>query len=72
MRQCGDCFCKEHWNSEEKAVTLLRDVENLPEPAAVPPVISPKGMSCERSDYLFRDIREFCRPETEDLVAPQN
>ena len=68
----GTVFCKEHWNSEEKAVMLLRDAENLPQPAILPPVISAKGMSCERSHYLFKEIREFCHPGTEDLVAPQN
>ena len=26
----------------------------------------------EQSDYLFKEIREFCHPATEDLVAPQN
>lgn len=67
----GTVFCKQHWNSEEIAFYLLRNAADLPEPGKLPPVISPKAMSRERSDYLFKEIREFCRPGTEDLVAPK-
>ena len=33
-------------------------------------LISPSGMSKERADYLYKEIREFCKDGTEDLVAP--
>lgn len=42
--------------------------------SAVPKLITPEGLDLDRQDYLFNQIREFCRPGTEDLVcpAPQN
>lgn len=37
----------------------------------LPSVITPKSISHERAEYLFREIREFCQPGTEDFVAPE-
>ena len=36
----------------------------------LPPQILPSGLSNEWQWYLYRKIREFCRPGTEDLVCP--
>ena len=36
----------------------------------LPPIITPSGISRERAQYLFKEIREFCRDGTENLVAP--
>ena len=30
-----------------------------------------QGISRERAEYLFKEIREFCREGTEDVVAPE-
>ena len=67
----GIVFCKEYWNSEERAINILRNEANLPEPGELPQVVNPKGMSHERRRYLYKEIREFCRAGTEDLVVPQ-
>lgn len=67
----GTVFCKEYWNSEERAINILRNEANLPEPGELPQIVNPKGMSRERREYLYKEIREFCRVGTEDLVAPQ-
>lgn len=43
----------------------------MPQPQLLPPIINPTGIIRERADYLYKEIREFCRPGTEDLVAPR-
>ena len=66
----GMVFCKQYWSSEEKALNILKSERNIPQSGLLPPVITPKGISRERAEYLFKEVREFCRPGTEDLVAP--
>ena len=36
----------------------------------LPDVVEPKGFTKQRAEYLRKEIRQFCRPGTEDLVAP--
>ena len=66
----GTVFCKQHWFSEEKAINLLRCRSQHPTPGQLPAIITPEGLSRERKEYLYREIREFCHAGTEDLVAP--
>ena len=33
-------------------------------------VIERKGLSIERKNYLYKEVRKFCRPEDADEVAP--
>ena len=42
----------------------------VPAGGELPPTISPSGMSKERAEYLYKEIRGFCKNGTEDLVAP--
>lgn len=63
----GTVFCKTYWYSEEKAINLLR---RAPEAGELPPTVPPSGISRERAEYLYKEIREFCREGTENLVAP--
>ena len=64
-------FCKQYGDSEEKAVNLLRNRNFLPETGQLPDIVKSQGISRERADYLYKEIREFCRNGTENLVAPQ-
>ena len=66
----GTVFCKQHWFSEERAINLLRNENRLPQPGQLPAIVNPQGISRERAEYLYREIREFCRDGTENLVAP--
>ena len=66
----GTVFCKQYFSSEETAINILQTDRNMPQAGLLPPVITPKGISHERAEYLFKEIREFCRPGTEDFVAP--
>ena len=48
----------------------------LKDGAVIPPVsvllqkINPEGLSDECRNYLYREIRQFCKPGMEDLGAP--
>ena len=35
-----------------------------------PNEIIPEGFSDQRKEYLYNEIRQFCKPGLEDLVAP--
>ncbi|XP_067943168.1 uncharacterized protein [Watersipora subatra] len=37
----------------------------------LPKLIKPEGLDNDRQEYLYNNIREFCRPGTEDLVCPK-
>ena len=49
---------------------LLKDRAVLPPASQLPAKLNPAGLSQERKEYLFREIRPFRNPGTEDLVAP--
>ena len=68
--QPGVVFCREFVDSPETQWQILKDVSDKP-PARLPPIITPPGLDDDRKRYLFREIRPFCRPGTEDLVAPE-
>ena len=65
----GTVFCKQYWFSEEKTINLLRNRNQFPPPGQLPDIINPQGISRERAEYLYKEIREFCRDGTENLVA---
>ena len=66
----GRVFCKRYVDSEEVEFDLLRDPTKLP-PYALPPIINPAGLDLERKNYLYKEIRQFCKPNSADLVAPK-
>ena len=66
----GTVYYKEFANSPEHSFMLLKDRAVLPPSNTTPPVIKPNGLSEERKLYLYREIRQFCKPGTEDIVAP--
>lgn len=66
----GKLYFKEFSNSPEQSLMLLKNRTILPPESALPSEISPDGLSEERKQYLFREIRQFCKHGTEDLVAP--
>lgn len=65
----GVVFCRKLLSSEEIEFQILKD-PNVRPPIQLPQQILPLGLDDDRKRYLFREIREFCRPGTEDLVAP--
>lgn len=66
----GKVYFKEFSTSPEQSRMLLKNCAILPPASMLPPTINPEGLSHDRKQYLFREIRTFCKPGTEDLVAP--
>ena len=65
----GIVYYKAFVNSEEYKKNLLKKATILP-PSDLPAKVTPNGLDAERQSYLFKEIRRFCKPGTEDLVAP--
>ena len=63
----GMVLCKELVTTPEQPFMLLKDQVNLPPPSVLPPTIRPNGLSQEPKNFLFQEIRQFCKPGTEDL-----
>ena len=63
-------FCKEFVNSPEQSFVLLKNPAITPPSSVLPSIVRPDGLSQERKNYLYQEIRQFCKPGTEDLVAP--
>ena len=65
----GKVFYKEFVSSPEQSFMLLKNNAILPPPSILPDIVNPDGLTEERRNYLFREIRQFCKPGTEDIVA---
>ena len=63
-------YCKEFVTSPERSFMLLKDPAILPPLSVLPPTVNPEGLTEEHKRYLYREIRQFCKPGTEDIVAP--
>ena len=57
-------------DSPTVTLDLLDDKFWAPSADDLPSRIIPKGLSLERRSYLYQKIREYCSPETKDLVCP--
>ena len=66
----GCIYFKESNSSLEQSLMLLKNRTILPPASQLPAKVNPAGLSQERKQYLHREIRQFCKPGTEDLVAP--
>ena len=66
----GRIYFKERNSSLEQSMMLLKNRTILPPASQLPAKVNPAGLSQERKQYLHREIRQFCKPGTEDLVAP--
>ena len=65
----GIVYFKESSTSQEQSMMLLKNRGILPPAARLPAKLNPTGLSQEQQQYLYREIRQFCKPGTEDLVA---
>ena len=70
MERPGIVYCREFVSSPEQEFTLLKNHAVIPLASVLPQKIQPEGLSEECRNYLLREIRQFCRPRTENLVAP--
>ena len=63
-------FYKEFVSSPEQSFMLLKRNIILPPSLTLPNEINPEGLTEESKNYLYGEIRQFCKTGTEDLVAP--
>ena len=66
----GVVYCREYLTSPEQACVLLKEGAVIPPVSVLPLKINPEGLSVECKNYLHREIMQFSKPGTEDLVAP--
>ena len=61
----GIVYCKENAGSPEEAVVLLKNQAVILPPTVLPSKITPEGLSEHSKRYLYREIRQFCRIQTD-------
>ena len=66
----GRIFCKRYVDSAEVEFDLLKHPAKLP-PCTLPPIVNPAGLDLERRSYLYEEIRQFCKLNSANLVAPK-
>lgn len=67
----GMVFNKEFVSSSEQSLMLLKRSVTLSSFSTLPNEINPNGLTVECWNYLYRKITQFCKPGTEDLIAPE-
>ena len=65
----GVMYFRQFSDTPESRFLLLKKNDVLP-PRTLPTTITPSGLDFQRKSYLYREIREFCREGTENLIAP--
>ena len=66
----GKVYVKQSSSSPEESLMLLKNRTVLPPASQLPAKINPTGLSQKHKQYLYQEIRQFCKPGTEDLNAP--
>jgi len=65
----GIILCMKTLNDPPTRINILKKDVVITD--KLPSLVEPEGFSLERQHYLFKEIRQFCCPGTEDEVAPQ-
>ena len=66
----GILYVKEHTDTEEVSLTLLRD-NWQPNSASLPPRLEPQDLSNDRKWYLYEHIHQFYADEQKDVACPR-
>ena len=64
----GITFVKEFPSTEEKTVKMVKNRSNF---EGFPDVLTPKGLTAERSWYLYKHIREHVSDDCKDITCPK-
>lgn len=65
----GVMYFRQFSDTAESRFLLLKKNDVL-QPRTLPTTITPSGLDFQRKSYLYREICEFCREGTENLIAP--
>ena len=63
-------MAQKHCDAEIVEFQLLKDPAVLP-PARGVPVHPPPGLDMARQEYLYKQIRKFCRDDAQDITCPK-
>ena len=66
----GVLMYREFSDGTDEHFSLLHKEDTLP-PSIPPAPLQPKGLDQQRKQYLYTEIRQFCKEGTEDLIAPK-
>ena len=66
----GKVVLREFADSEEIMMDVLKQGVNV-DPTALPCTLSPSGLSEQRKQYLYNEIRVFCDEEYKDITCPE-
>ena len=66
----GVVFVREFADSEKKEVLVHRP-DIRADKDALPPQITPSGLSLDRQWYLYQQILQFCDEEFQDITCPE-
>ncbi|GFR70174.1 hypothetical protein ElyMa_003778100 [Elysia marginata] len=62
----GICYARQTTSDLDRSLVLEASAREL----SSPPFVPPPGLSRERQKYLFNNIRQFVKPEFQDVVCP--
>ena len=65
----GEVHVRLTCDADRQVINLLKG-DDIPSDDVIAPIIKPPGLSQQRSEYLYNDIREFVAVEHQDLVCP--
>ncbi len=66
----GVVYVKSSIDSVEVEHNLLINKDWVPPPNELPLIVPPRRLSLDRQWYLYHKIREYCSPESRDIVCP--
>ena len=68
----GKVFVKEHTNSAEKEVSIFKKGITAAKvrKAKLPAVLLPEGLTRERQEYLYKEVRPYVKSEYQDIACP--
>ena len=61
---------REFADTEEEVITILRPGVTI-DKSALPSTLSPSGLSEQRKQYLYKEIRGFCEEKYKDITCPE-
>jgi len=67
----GAVVVKVHADSQESKVVVMKKGQRVAAAKGFPDIIPSPGLDFTRQKYLYDNIRDFCTPETKDLMCPR-
>ena len=68
----GKVYIKEHTNSTEREISIFKKgiTAAKVQKAKLPTAILPAGLTRERQEYLYKEVRPYVRSEYQDITCP--